>query len=149
MRRADPRHQPVACDLGDDRGGSDGKAEAVARHHGADRAGQDRRNVAVDEGVCRRRRQRRHGAAHGEQGGLEDVQPVDLGDVGDADADLHVVPDRIVERLARRPRQLLGVVDAGRERGRHPAILNDRRCRDDRSRPWPAASFVYSGDAAA
>ena len=42
-------HHPVARDLGYDRCGGDGKAEAVALHDGADGARKGRRDVAVDQ----------------------------------------------------------------------------------------------------
>ncbi len=49
MEQVEPRHQPVARHLGDDRSGGDGQAGGVAVDHGAAGAGQGRQIVAVDQ----------------------------------------------------------------------------------------------------
>ena len=64
-------------------------ADGVAADHAAQRAGQGRRLVAVDEHKIRRRRQPPDRPGHRQQRGTEDVFFGDFPDRGGADADFH------------------------------------------------------------
>src|SRR3546814_14649914 len=78
-------HGAVAGHLGDDGGGGDAEGEVVALHHGARRAGQLGKLVAVDQGAMHEARgltgaeagDQRFGAAlHGQHRGLQEVDHV-------------------------------------------------------------------------
>jgi len=109
-----PGHQPVAADLGQDRGGHDRALQAVAADQGLGHAGQAAWNhVAVDAGQLHRRLQGADGPAHALQGGLQDVEPVDFLHRHH----LHVpgqgaLEDARVQGLALGGGELLGVVQA-------------------------------------
>ncbi len=79
-------HQPVTEHLGDHRGGGDGEAFAVTLYNGLCRAGQFGEAVAVDQHRGRSNREIAGGPLHGEIGGVQDVQFVDLGDICHADS---------------------------------------------------------------
>ena len=91
VARGEPVHEPVADDLGDDRGGRDRVALRVAaddRRVGADVLLEavdaqpvDQHVLALGDAADR--------AAHGEVRGVVDVDPVDLGHARRADADGH------------------------------------------------------------
>jgi len=149
MLGGEPFHDPVARHLGGDRGGGNGKAEAVAFHDRARRHGEFRRDIAVDQRRLRHLPERGHGALHGEQGRLENVQAVDFPDLGNADADIGAAGHLREQRFPDGSFQLLGIVEARGQRVRQARAVKYRRCRDDRPGPWAAARFVDSGDAAA
>ena len=149
MVAGEPFHDAVARHLGDDRRRRNGEAEAVAGDNGAGRHREGRRHVAVDQRRLRRRGEGANRTLHGDEGGPENIQAVDLGDLGDADADVGAGLDFREKRFADGALQLLGIVEARGQRGRQAAAIKYRRCRDDRTGPWPAARFVDPGDAAA
>lgn len=146
MRPGQIGHQPVARYLGDDRGGGDGEAPAVALHHGVGRTAEPGRDVAVDQCTGRRHGQGRDCPLHRQQGRAENVEAVDFRHVGNADPHVRMFVDRAEQRLADGAGQFLGVVDPAGEGGGQPVGVKYRCRRDDRPGPRAAARFVYSGD---
>src|SRR5690606_35058824 len=79
-------HHPVACDLGGDGGGCDGKRACIAAHNGERGAGKRLRlAVSINEGKLRCARQGGNRAFHRKEGRLQYVAPVDLLDGCDPD----------------------------------------------------------------
>jgi len=117
-----PQHGPVADDLGHDRGGRDRERGPVAADHAFGRAGQVRwRAVAVHQRQVGRLPQPQHGAAHGQHGGMQDVELEDFGHGRGADPDLGAtLVDRGKGLVALFGGELLGVVDQRRDPLRHP-----------------------------
>ena len=115
MRRAEPHHQPVARDLGDDRGGGNRQHQRVA---GDDRlavaAGVDP-VAAVDEHQLGPHRQRPHRARQRPERGLQDIVAVDARGRAEGNRDLGGGANPPVELLALRRRQLLGIVEPARD----------------------------------
>lgn len=77
---------PVPADFGQDGRRRHAGAFGVPLDDGLPGDGKGRHPVAVDEGVVRRDPQGLHRTAHGQEGGLEDVHPVDLLHGAPADA---------------------------------------------------------------
>lgn len=138
-------HHPVPLDLGDDGGRGDRKRTSIPLHQrggGAAQAG--RRPVPVDKREARRARQRIERAAHGEIGGAEDVEPVDLLNAGDAEADLRDIPESGKKRLAPGGGEPLRIVQAGR----NPLRIENHGSGDDGPGPGAAPGLVHPGDGA-
>ena len=74
-------------DLGDDRGRGDRGAEPVALDHGGRGHGEIGQAVAVDQRMTGCHRQIGDGAPHGFHSGGQDVEPVDIVNLDDAQAD--------------------------------------------------------------
>lgn len=103
-------HDPVARDLGDDAGGGNGQHLAIALDDRLCRAGQiGGQAVAVDQQMVWGMWQGGDGAAHGKVCGVEDVQRVDLGRAGMADADLCRSHDRVMQPRAGLRAQAFGI----------------------------------------
>ena len=100
-----PAHQPVALDLGEDRGGGDRQGPPVAADDRRRRAGQaGRPEPPVDQRMRRRLPERRDhgqaGARHRQQAGMMDVDRIDLLPAGMGDGMGGMLADRLVQRLA-------------------------------------------------
>ena len=78
-------HDVVAGDLGDDAGGGDRERNRIALHDAIVRVEKLAERQAVDEAVVGRFAEVFDCAAHGEVGGLEDVDSVDFLVVGSRD----------------------------------------------------------------
>ena len=77
--RVQPGHRAVAQHLGQDGGGGDGEGEAIAAYQaGRGAGGLGGGAIAVDQRQIGRRWQAQYGAAHGEVGGAQNIQPADL-----------------------------------------------------------------------
>ena len=139
------RHVAVACDLGQDRGGHDGRLDRIAADDGARGAAQCRRHaVAVDQRAVRGRRQRRQRAAHAFHRRPQDVERVDFLalDEHDAPGERALEDDRF-EPLALLDAQGFRIAkptDA-------PAGIQDHRRDRHRAGQRPAARLVDTGDA--
>ena len=141
-----PGHQAVAGHLGDDRGGGNRERDGVAANDKLFGAAEARRTIAVDECEvwhaplvpC----QRGDGAAHREQRGLQDVDPVDLGDRTDPDADDGRAADRGEQSFPVRFLEGLGIIDAVRDSG---GVEHHGRG-DHGARQRPAAGLVDPND---
>ena len=79
-------HIPVSGDFGKDRRSSNIGTEGVPFHDTAGRDADARIAVAVNESERRLRRKLRKGAIHGEEGGVEDIERLNLLDRGESDA---------------------------------------------------------------
>ena len=115
MRQAEPAHQPVAGDLGDDRGRRHRQHQRVAGHHRLAVA------AAIDLDMCRRRRraaahrQRLDRARQRPQRGAQDIVAVDALDRAEGDRHLRRGADFLVQLLALRGVELLGIVEPARD----------------------------------
>ena len=123
MGQPEPRHQPVAGDLGDDRGRRDRGDEPVAADHRLAIAGNRDAIAAVDEDQARPGRQRAHRARQRPQRSLANVVAIDPGRRRERHRDLGAGADLPIELLARFRGELLGIVEPAR---------NARRIEDDR-----------------
>jgi len=142
-------HDLVARHLGDDRGGGDRQAPPVAADHRPRRAGQGRRDIAVDQRGVGHDAERAHGALHRQQRGAQDVDAVDLAHAGGADADDGAAPDRQAIFVALLGAQHLRIVDAPAQRARHVIEVEHDRRRHHRSGERAAADLVDAADDAA
>ena len=116
MREAEPRHQPVARDLGDDRGRRDRGHQRVARRS------PPRNRSRSRCGRCRRRTRAAastgsalHRARQRPQRGAQDVVAVDARGRAERDRDLRAGADLLVELLALLGVELLGIVEPARD----------------------------------
>ena len=142
MRQAEAPHQPVAGHLGDDRGRRHRQHQRVARHHRLAVAAAIDLHVAVDENELRPYRQRPHRARQRPQRGAQDVVAVDALDRAERHRHLRGGADFLVQFLALRRAELLGVVQAARDA---LGIEDDRR-RHHRAGERPPARLVAAGD---
>ena len=129
--------------LGEDARGGDGEGEGVAVHDAA-LGDVDLGDFArVHEEEVGSNAQRDHCPAHGQEGGVVDVQAVDLGDVREAHRPSDgFALDEGLERFALLGVELLGVVDAA---GAEVVRKNAGR-RYDRAGEGGDARFVDAGD---
>ena len=88
MGSAEPHHQPVAGDLGDDRGGGDREHQRVAATSPPRSRSRSRSVAAVDEDELRPHRQRLDRARQRPERGAQDVVAVDAR--GRAEGDRHL-----------------------------------------------------------
>ncbi|VTZ52137.1 hypothetical protein MPC4_70024 [Methylocella tundrae] len=141
---AEPAHQPVARDLGDDGGGGDGENGAVALDDRLGLAAKPRREVvAVDQHIARRACESRQSPAHGAERRLTDIDRVDLRGAGKADRDRERARhDRFIEAFPLLRRQKLRIIEAARKIVR----IKDHRRRRDRAGQWPAPRLVNARD---
>jgi hypothetical protein len=82
IKEIEPRHFPVPGYLGQDGGGGDGGHLGIAAHDGRDGTAQHGAAVAIHQGPIRRERQTLDRSLHGQQGGLQDVEGIDLRGAG-------------------------------------------------------------------
>ena len=108
-----------------------------------------RQLVAVDQHDVGPLGQRLQRAAHGEERGLQDVDPVDLLDRGLGHGELHQARGghRLVGLLAILERQLLGIVDQLQEFALGRRAVDHRHRRDHRPGQGSASGFVDAGNA--
>ena len=110
---AEVTHHSVARDLGDDTGGGDAQADAIALHDGGLGKGEWGNGQAVDEDVFGRAGQEFDGGAHGFVGSAQDIDLIDLVMIDHADSprDLLVGNQLCVDLLSQVWRELLGVLE--------------------------------------
>ncbi len=136
-------HQPVARDLGDDRGRGDGNRDAVATDQGLAWTGQSGGIITIDQGKDRRSGQGANSAGHRQMGGLADVDEIDFIDAGLANANRNRTRhDLIEENFASFGRELLGIVEAlGKA-----AALENHGSGNDGTGERAAPSLIHAGD---
>ena len=140
----DLQHVPVSRDLREDGRGGDGHGPGVALDDGLDHGVHAGVPVPVHEGEVRFLPQPVERPVHGEEGGLQDVELVDLllGGGGDAVVVCHFQDD-VEERVSLFGGEFFRVVEAGDVRA---GLQNDRR-REHGTRQGASARFVDAADA--
>ncbi len=134
-------HDPVACHLGDDRGGGDRAASRITRHDRLGRAIPSRAAIAVDEHEGRVEPERFDRPGHRQHPRPIDVERVDLLDTADSDPAARLPHQLGMKRLARFEIELLAIVDPARKM----IAVEDHGRSDHRSRQRSAASLVDAG----
>jgi len=132
----------VPGDLGENGRGADAGLEGVATDDGARRAWKRGGMVAIHPHLGRRLTEPGHGALHGEQTGLKNVDPIDLPGAGLGDAKgQRALPNQIEQGLAPTGRQFLGVVQTLDGSAR----IEDDRCRKHGTRKGTTPRLVNTG----
>lgn len=110
-------HDPVACDLREDAGGSDACRRAVAADHRERRRGQARNRESVGEDVSRCHVELCHRSTHTLDIGDVDTDPVDLVGVDDDNRPARGIPrDSTIEGFARGLGEAFGIVEISQRR---------------------------------
>jgi hypothetical protein len=144
VKRGEFRHDAIAGDLGDDRGGGDGGTPRVAIDDGEFPAAQAGLLVAVNQAEVRLLGEALDGAAHREKTRAKNIVRLDFLNGGDADrpVDFRVAAKKMIQLRAVLGDEELGVV----EMPVLQAVGQNRRRRVDRSRPASAPDFIHAGD---
>ena len=136
-------HIAVTGHFGKDRRGGNGHAFGIALDDRDFVAGESGLTVAVDQSKIRLHAQRFHGAAHGEKGGLQNVDLVDLFFACRADAvGDGFFTDNIIKRLTLFFAEFFGIV----EPFDLAVFRQDHRRRANRSAQRAAACFVNAAN---
>ena len=131
--------------LGKDGGGRNSGYQRIAFDNGLGGHVQHGQPVAVHQNHLWLEPQAHHGAAHGQQRGLKDVQAVDLLDAGFSDAAAQrPCADLVKQGLAPRGGELFGVGQAGNGM----EVIQDDRSRHHGPGQRATASLVHPGDQA-
>jgi hypothetical protein len=143
-------HALIAKDLGDDAGGGDAVAAAVALDKGGMRHGQGGDRQTIDQGMNGSGFESLEGAAHGGVGGPQDVHGVDRGriDFGDCEGNM-MRAQPLEERFAPGRLDLFGIVESQEIIGQapfDPAVGEDEGDGDDRSGQRTASGFIDTGE---
>ncbi len=138
-------HQPVACDLGDDAGGSDAQADTITVDDSRLRKGKRDDGQPVDQSVIRRFDQGFDRQTHGAVAGAQNVDPIDLDGINNTDSpsDFGIRNQVAINLFAQFRRELFGIVQATMTEFFRK---NDSRG-DNRTRQCTTAGFVNPGDA--
>jgi len=143
-------HDAVAGDFGEDAGGGDGEAAGVAFDLILSGAGEAGDGQAVDEGEVGKGREGIERPGHGEVGGAEDIEAVDLlrFDDGDGGEEFRGGVEEIEELTAFGGGEFLGVVEV-QQSGRR--VVQQVRGEedsggDDGSGEGAAAGFIDPGN---
>lgn len=146
-------HQSVPRHLGNDRGGGDRQAALIATDDAAHRTRQRRRPGTVDERHLRRpakhAAQGFHRAAHRQQRGLQDVEPIDLVHARLAETDAGELGQDFGDAPAPRRRNALGIVNRRCQLCRQACAIQDHGGSHYRPGPRPAADLVDAADESA
>jgi len=143
VRKVELVEHRIASRFGEDRRRRNHGDVAIAFDDGARNAAEVRAAVAVDPRFSRGHRQRLNGAAHRQQRRLQDIERIDLRDLGCSDSPrqrMHSYVDR--EARARSRGQQLRVTQAIDRASR----IEDHRGGDNRTGKGSAARFVDAGD---
>jgi hypothetical protein len=138
-------HHPVARDLGDDAGGSDAQADAIAVDDGRLRKWKRDDRQPIDQDMVWRFNQGFDGQAHGTLARAQNIDPIDLDGINNADSpsDFGIRDQFVIDLFAQFRRELFGIVQAAMTE-----FLGENDCgRDDRARQRTAAGFVNPGNA--
>jgi len=138
-------HHPVARHLGDDAGGSDAQANAIAVDDGRLRKGKRDDGQPIDQSVIWRFDQGFDRHTHGAMARAQDVDPIDLDGINNADSpsDFGIRDQVAINLFAQFRRELFGIVQATMTEFFRK---NDSRG-DNRTRQCTTAGFVNPGDA--
>ena len=138
-------HQPVACDLGDDAGGSDAQADAITVDDSRLRKWKRDYRQSVDQDVLGRLHQGFDRQAHGAVARAQNVDPIDLDGIYNTDSpsDFRTRDQVAINLFAQFRRELFGIVQAAMTE-----FFGENHCgRDDWTGQCPAACFVNPGNA--
>lgn len=143
-------HGAVSDDLGDDAGSGNGEGGCVSTDAALGGTADGWSAVAIDYCEIRDCGKAVDRSAHGEHGGVEDVDMEDFCNRGGADRDLDAgaADEGGIGGLPGGRRQGLAVVDEGAEAA-GDAIVEDHGGRDDGTGEWPATGFIHARDPAA
>ena len=120
-------HDPVAMLLGDDAGCGNTRLGCVAANQGFSAITPAGEAIAVNQDMTRLDTQGRDRAGHGDERGLQDIDPVNLVDRGKADADDAAFENLFFKRSAADRGQLLAVIKPGDAIGaKDDGSCNDR-----------------------
>ena len=110
--RAKFTHNPIARDFGDDARGRDRLAIAIAVDDGGLPQRKWNHGQAVDQHMLRRRCERGHGVAHGPVARTQNIDPIDLEMIDDADRprDFGIAGKIEINFFAHFRGELLGIV---------------------------------------
>ena len=138
-------HQPVARDLGDDAGGSDAQADAIAVDDGRLRKGKRDDGQPVDQSVIRRFDQGFDRQTHGAVARAQNVDPIDLDGINNTDSpsDFGIRDQVAINLFAQFRRELFGIVQATMTE----FFRKNHSGGDDWSCQGAAASFINPGNA--
>jgi hypothetical protein len=133
-------HHPVARHLGDDAGGSDAQADAIAVDDGRLRKWKRDDGQPIDQSVIWRFDQGFDRQTHGAMARAQDVDPIDLDGInnGDSPSDFGSRDQVAINLLAQFRRELFRIVQASMAE-----FFGKNHCGcDDWTRQCPAARFV-------
>jgi hypothetical protein len=138
-------HHPIACDLGDDAGGSDAQAETITVDDGRLRKWKRDHRQPVDQDVVGRFDQGFDRQAHGAVARAQNVDPIDLDRINNTDSpsDFGIRDQLAIDLFAQFRRELFGIIQTTMTKF---FSKNDSRG-DNRTRQRAAASFVNPSDA--
>lgn len=139
-------HQSVARDLRDHARGRDAQAEAIPVDDRGLRERKRKNRQAVDQDMLRRNRQAGDRDPHRLVGGAQDIDPIDLDRIDDADRpdNLGVIRQVMVDLFAQLGRELLRIVQLPMPE----TLRQNRRRRHYRSGERAAPGLINSRDAA-
>ena len=135
-------HLPVTGHLGDDGRGGDGRTTTIPSHDSLLGHRELRHLESIDEHEVGRGDESQHGPAHGVERGAMDVDPIDVGRLGRGDCPGPRADDSLVQALATRRREELGIPEAGNG----PIRLEDDGGRRDRTGEASAPDLVDARD---
>src|SRR5262249_43665267 len=142
IEQAQPRHEPVARDLGDDGSSSDRGENGIAADHSfAVAAGIDA-IASVDEHELRPNRQACDGASERPQRRPQDIVAVDAPWRRNGNGDLRRCANFCVQLFARLRIELFGIIKSAR----HALRIEHDSSRNDRTGKGPPARFVAAGN---
>ncbi len=137
-------HHPVARDLGDDAGGSDAQADAIAVDDGRLRKWKRDDGQPIDQSVIWRFDQGFDRQTHGAMARAQDVDPIDLDGInnGDSPSDFGIRDQVAINLSAQFRRELFRIVQATMTE-----FFGKNHCGcDDWTRQCTAARFVNPGN---
>ena len=135
-------HPPVAGHLRDDGRGGDGRAATIPSHDALLRHRQIRHLESIDDHEVGRGREGPHGPTHRGERGIVNIDPIDVPRLHRDHRPASGVDDPIVQKLATRRRQELGVPETG---DGPPRVEDDGR-RHHRARKATAPDLVDTRD---
>ena len=142
---AEVAHNPIARHLRDDAGGSDAHTQAIALDDRGLRKRERENRQPIDEDVFGLSNERRERRAHRLVRRAQNIDPVDLDGINDADcpSDRRIADELVINFLTQLGRELLGIVESATSK----FFRKDHRRRDYRSGESAAPRFINAGDA--
>ena len=142
---AEVAHNRIARHFSDDARGRDAQTQAIAVDDRGLRKRKRENGQPIDEDVFGRRRERRNRHAHCLMRGAQNIDPVYLKGIDDADCpgDRRIADEVVIDFLAQRGCELLGIVEFVAAK-----FFRKNHCgRDHRPSESAAPRFINPGDA--